>query len=194
VSNFAYLYNRAIYQRDTADLTLLQQLQDKSGSLYEDLETARAFINYYNADKIAGLDLLASQIVADTSQKTALARQTLAFWLNKETTEKPDLTNLKDLSSLLRRYPFDVALLQKATDYYNKNKQPKLAYEAILRALRFNKNSVEIQKLYILQSTELGLTEFAQDGLNDLFGIASPADYQSFLRVYEAKRAARVGF
>jgi uncharacterized membrane protein SirB2 len=189
VSNFAYLYNRAIYERDTADLTLLQKLQNKNGSLYEDLETARAFINYYKADKIAGFDLLASQIVADTSQKTALARQTLAFWLNKETTENPDISNLKDLPNLLRRHPFNVTLLQKATEYYNKNKQPKLAYEAILRALRFSRNSPEIQKLYILQSTELGFTEFAQDGLNALFTLTSPADYQSFLQIYQSKRS-----
>ncbi len=189
VSNFAYLYNRAVYERDTTDLALLQKLQDKNGSLYEDLETARAFINYYGADKIAGLDLLASQIVADTSQKVALARQTLAFWLNKETTEKSDISNLKDLPNLLRRHPFDVNLLQKATDYYNTNKQPNLAYEAILKALRFNRNSVEIQKMYVLQSTELGFTEFAQDGLNALFTLTSPADYQQFLQIYQAKRS-----
>jgi hypothetical protein len=189
VSNFAYLYNRAIYQRDTTDLVRLRQLQNKNGGLYEDLETARAFINYYNGDKMAALDLLASQIVADTSQKMAVTRQTLAFWLNKETTEKSDLTNLKDLPNLLRRYPLNVTLLQKATDYYNKNKQPKLAYEAILKALRFSRNSPEIQKLYILQSTELGFSEFAQDGLNDLFTITSPADYQQFLQIYQAKRS-----
>ena len=191
VNNFAYLYNRAVFVRDTNQLVLIRKLESKTTAFYEELQTARAFVEYYNGNKIDGLDLLASQVVSDTSSKTILARNTLTFWLNKEanSTLKTIPTTLSEFQIALQKHPLDLSLLVKATDFFNKNKQPNLAYQAILKTLRFRPNSPECQKIYILQCINMGYSEFARDGLNVLFSIASPTDYDAFMKIYEAKKS-----
>lgn len=192
VNNFAYLYNRAVFIRDTTEVPLLQKLETKSGPFYEELQTARAFIAYYNGNKINGLDLLASQVVADTSKKTILNRNTLNFWLTKEMIASennlPKTASINTYQTALRQHPLDLQLLEKAVEFFNKNKQSKLGYEAILGTLRFRSDSPKCQEIYILQCLEMGYTEFARDGLNVLFSIASPQEYESFLKIYEAKK------
>ena len=191
VNNFAYLYNRAVFVRDTNQLDLLRKLESKTTAFYEELQTARAFVEYYNGNKIDGLDLLASQVVSDTSSKTILARNTLTFWLNKEanSTLKTIPKTLSEFQIALQKQPLDLNLLAKATDFFNKNKQPNLAYQAILKTLRFRPNSPECQKIYILQCLNMGYSEFAKDGLNALFSITSPKDYDAFMKIYEAKKS-----
>jgi len=196
VNNLAYLYNYATHQRDTALLPLLRRLEQKDGNghFYEDLQLARAYVEYYNHDKITALDLLAAKATTDTSAKAALVRQTLNFWLGKETaTAAPNLANLKtqtDYQHILRQAPLNVAVLQQATDFFNRQKKPEMAYQAILNALRFSRTSPSVQKLYIMQALQMHLTDFAEDGLKDLAALTTTADYQAFLKVYQAQRAA----
>lgn len=194
VNHFAYLYNYAIVTRDTTVADLLQRLENtgNNGNFYNELQLARAYAEY-GRDKINALDLLASQTVADTSQKTALARQTLIFWLTKENITPADIASLSsvdDYQKALKKHPLDVALLQKATAFFNQQKQPQRAYQALLNALRFRRDSPDLQKLYIMQCLDLRLTEFAEDGLNDLFGITTNADYNAFVAIYQARLAA----
>ncbi|WP_428657506.1 tetratricopeptide repeat protein [Runella sp.] len=197
VNNFAYLYNVDQYTQDTTLAPLLRQLINtgNNGNFYNELQLAHAYAEY-NRDKISAFDILAAQTVADTSQKVALARQTLQFWLLKERTEEPAATasvaSLKsesDFKEALRRHPFSIPTLQKVTAYFNQRNQPKTAYQFILNALRFRRDSPELQKMYILQCLHLRLTEFAEDGLRDLFSLTSFTDYQAFLKIYQAQRA-----
>ncbi len=193
VNNFAYLYNRAIFLKDTSLTPLLQKLEHTSGAFYDELMMARAYTEYYGGTKINGLDLLASKTMSgDTSAQAVLARQTLNFWLSKENISKCDIINRlktdQDFIYALRRFPLNVNVLTAATQHFNKAKQPKVVYQAILNALRFRANSPDVQKLYILQCLELYLVPFAEDGLNALYQIASPADYEAFLKVYERRK------
>ncbi len=192
VNNLAYLYNYATHQRDTTLLPLLRRLEEKESNFYDDLQLARAYVSYYGGNKIEALDLLASKITADTSAKTALNRQTLNFWLAKESSNSfGNLVALKtevDYQNALRQSPFDVALLQQATVFFNQQKRPQIAYQAILNALRFNRTSPAVQQLYIMQALQMHLTDFAEDGLKDLAALVSPADFQAFLKTYQAQR------
>ncbi|MFN8349799.1 MAG: hypothetical protein U0X91_32665 [Spirosomataceae bacterium] len=198
VNNFAYLYNYGQYTKDTSLATLFRQLVNTgtNGNFYHELQLAEAY-SAYGYDKIAALDILASQTVADTSRKVALARQTLQFWLLKENappteTERTTIGQLKtesDFLQALRRHPFDLSLLRRTSEYFNHRKKPKIAYQALLNALRFRGDSPELQKLYILQCLHLRLTDFAEDGMRDLFAITTDADYQAFLKTYQAQRA-----
>ena len=196
VNNLAYLYNYATHQRDTALLPLLRRLEEKdgNGNFYEDLQLARAYVEYYKHDKIIALDLLAAKATSDTSAKAALVRQTLNFWLTKEATAAaPNLANLKtetDYQNALRQAPLNVAVLQQTTDFFNRKNKPEVAYQAILNALRFSRTLPSVQKLYIMQASKMHLTDFAEDGLKDLAALTTVADYEAFLKIYQAQRAA----
>ncbi|MCU0340683.1 MAG: hypothetical protein MUE30_12430 [Spirosomaceae bacterium] len=194
VNYFAYLYNYAQYARDTTLSDLLQRLGNtgNNGTFYNELQVAQAYAEY-GRDKISALDVLAAQTVADTSKKTELARQTLLFWLTRESLSPANistLTTAADYQNALRQHPLDVALLKKYVAFFNQQKQPQVAYQALLNAQRFRRDAPEIQKLYILQCLDMRLTEFATDGLNDLFSITNAADYEAFVKIYEARLAA----
>jgi tetratricopeptide (TPR) repeat protein len=193
VNNFAYLYNYGQYTRDSSMASLFHKLINTgtNGNFYHELQLAEAY-SEYGRDKIAAFDILASQTVADTSQKVALARQTLQYWLLKENSVKSAIGSLKtetDFLNALRQHPLDLLLLKRAVDFFNAQKKPKVAYQSLLNALRFRRDSPELQKLYILQCLHLRLTDFAEDGLRDLFSITADADYQAFLKTYQAQRA-----
>lgn len=197
VNNFAYLYNVGQYTQDTALAPLFRKLiaAGSNGNFYNELQLAYANAEY-GRDKIVAFDILASQTVADTSQKVALARQTLQFWQLKERSQEgaaatlaKGMTSEAEVFAALRRHPFSIAVVQKATEFFNQRRQPKIAYQYLLNALRFRRDSPELQKTYILQCLHLRLTEFAEDGLRDLFSITSATDYQAFLKTYQAQRA-----
>ncbi|MEZ4903901.1 MAG: hypothetical protein R2822_20205 [Spirosomataceae bacterium] len=196
VNNFAYLYNYGLYSRDSSLALLFRKLINKTtnGSFYHELHLAEAYTTY-GSDKLAALDILAAQTVADTSQKVALARQTLQYWLLKENEFDRTLVDVRNVKTLqeihqqLQQHPLNEALLQKAIAIFNQQNQPKLAYQALLNALRFRADSPQIQKLYILQCLKMRLTDFAEDNLRDLYALTSPADYQAFLKTYQAQRA-----
>ncbi|NBB22915.1 hypothetical protein GVN20_26400 [Runella sp. CRIBMP] len=197
VNNFAYLYNTNQYEQDTSLANLFRKLINtgNNGNFYNELQVAYAY-SEYNRDKIAAFDILAAQTVTDTSKKVALARQTLQFWLLRERTEEDAAANLAknltteaDILTALRKHPFSLPVLQKATVFFNQRNQPKTAYQFILNALRFRRDSPELVKTYILQCLHLRLTDFAEEGLRDLFALTSFTDYQSFLKIYQSQRA-----
>lgn len=196
VNNFAYLYNYGLFTRDSNFALLFRRLINTTtnGNFYHELHLAEAYTAYRH-DKLAALDILAAQTIADTSQRVALARQTLQYWLLKEQElDKNPATfaHLRDLQSIkneLRQHPFNEVLLQKAVTLFNQQKQPKLAYQALLNALRFRGDSPELQKMYILQCLQMRLIDFAEDSLRDLYALTSSTDYQAFLKTYQAQRA-----
>lgn len=194
VNNFAYLYNYTQYTKDSSQAKLLKKLVNtgNNGTLYHELQLAQAYAEYQH-DKLAAMDILASEIMSDTSQKVALARQMLDYWLIKEARPSfVNLANLKieaDYQNAIRQHPFDSGVLGAATTFFNQQKKPKVAYDALLNALRFRRNAPELQKLYVLQCLKLYLTDFAEEGLQELTGMTSSTDYQAFLKIYQAQRA-----
>jgi len=194
VNNFAYLYNVSQFTKDTTQALLFKKLVNtgNNGNFYHELQMAQAYAEYPR-NKIMAFDILASETVADTSQKVALARQTLDYWLIKEA--RPSFVNLSNLKTsadywkAVQQHPFDGGILAAATDFFNKNNNHKVAYDFLLSALRFRRNAPDIQKLYVLQCLKLYLTDFAEEALQDLAGMTTVTDYQAFLKTYQAQRA-----
>lgn len=194
VNNFAYLYNLGQFTKDTNQAILFKKLINtgNNGNFYHELQVAQAYAEYPR-NKLTALDILASETVADTSQKVAMARQMLDFWLIKEA--RPSYVNLASLKTkadywtAVRQHPFDTGVLTAATHYFNAQKNPKAAYDILLNALRFRRTAPELQKLYVLQCLKLYLTDFAEEGLQDLVQMTTATDYQAFLKTYQAQRA-----
>jgi hypothetical protein len=62
-----------------------------------------------------------------------------------------------------------------------------MAYEILLRAISWRKDSPKLYELYISQAQTIGMKDYAADGLEILRKL-SPTDYQRFLPTYQAKQ------
>ena len=91
---------------------------------------------------------------------------------------------------ILQENPLNPYVLSKVADFYNNTlKKPNDVYTFVFRATELNDTSAEIWKLYTLQSLQIGMSEYAEDGLQKLQQLSTPADYQSFLSTYQAQKA-----
>jgi Tfp pilus assembly protein PilF len=91
----------------------------------------------------------------------------------------------------LKRLPTDPATVNFAVNFNNTiRKNPEQGYQISLTALQLHPFSPELLKTYILQCLEMRLLTYAEENLDKLQFLTGAADYQSFLRVYEAKRAS----
>ena len=95
-----------------------------------------------------------------------------------------------DFDKVLEENPLNPYILNKVVDFYNtKLKKPNDAYNFVFRAVEINDNSIELWKLYTLQSLKIGTIDYAEDGLLKLKTLSTPADYQAFLSIYHAQKA-----
>ncbi|RYU95606.1 tetratricopeptide repeat protein [Emticicia agri] len=104
-----------------------------------------------------------------------------------------------DFDKALSRSPLNPVLISKTLDFYNtKLNKPNEAYNLVFNALQVNDNSVELWKLYVLQSLKVGVENYAEEGLEKIRLLASATDYQAFLSTYQAQKAlmekSKVGF
>ncbi|WP_064197211.1 MULTISPECIES: M48 family metallopeptidase [Emticicia] len=91
---------------------------------------------------------------------------------------------------VLAQMPLNSIVLRNYIEFYNeKLKKPNEAYQAIFRAVEVNDNSVELWKLYTLQSLKIGMKDYAGDGLSKVQQLSPPTDYQAFLSIYQAQKA-----
>ncbi|QHT71237.1 hypothetical protein GXP67_33590 [Rhodocytophaga rosea] len=91
----------------------------------------------------------------------------------------------------LKRMPADTAVILEASRFFNTvRKKPDLAYSTLLEATLLNPYNPEIQKAYILQCLDMQLLSYAENAMSILQQIATDADYQSFLPVYEARKSS----
>jgi hypothetical protein len=194
INNMAYLYNYSLTSTDSTLGRLVRHLTAINGGFYEELQMAQAYADYTH-NKLAAFDNLANIASTDTSQKAALVRQTLDFWLSKEAIEDSkwplpvSFKNDADVFQNLKNHPLNINLLQKVVQYWNTKKQPQKAYDALLNGLRFNRQSVQAQQMYIRQCVKMNYTEFMTDALSDLKLLISATDYQLFLKECERLRA-----
>jgi Flp pilus assembly protein TadD len=89
----------------------------------------------------------------------------------------------------LRQLPMREEVIAEAGAFFNQVQKPQEAYNVLLSGIQYNPYSVVLQKAYILQALELWLVRYAEIGLEDLKLLATPADYQAFLPLYQAKKA-----
>lgn len=89
----------------------------------------------------------------------------------------------------LRRSPFDAEMVAAAAAFERQNGQTEKAYNLVLQALPLNERDGGLLKQYALLCLDLGLSDYAEEGLTRLRSATTPADYQAFLASYQAKRA-----
>jgi hypothetical protein len=104
-----------------------------------------------------------------------------------------------DFEKALAISPLNSIVISKTVDFYNtKLNKPNEAHNLIFNALQVNDNSIELLKLYVLQSVKLGVDNYAEEGLEKLRLLTSSTDYQAFLSTYQAQKAlmekSKVGF
>ena len=196
---FAYLANYTLHRARTGNgpAVALDRLmtRDDNASFYDDVQYLQALQDYYTGDKLAAFDRLQSRAFADTSATGARFVAALRAFLVKEQTQHPSpdqlsrLRTASEYETALRRYPLDATLLTKATLFFNGQKEgSQRAYDALLTARRFRPDSPEILQLYIRQSLQMNLSEYATEALFDLRA-RHPAAYADFLPAYQAQVA-----
>lgn len=95
-----------------------------------------------------------------------------------------------DFDKALAISPLNPFIVSKSVDFYNtKLRQPNDAYKLIFNALEVNDNSIQLWKLYVLQSLKTGVDNYAEEGLEKLRVLTSATDYQAFLSIYQAQKA-----
>ena len=200
-SDFAWIYNQSIHQKSNGKSLPLRRLAESEDneSLSEDLLFANALQDYYQGDKLIAFQNFQAWSLGDSTDKKgkyyALLLNTL---LKKEKSESIFITDIKDPTGQgLKRYPLNEKVVEKAVEIFNKNKQPEKAYDAISKAIAWRKDSPKLYQLYIMQALNIGMKDYANDGLAMLQKL-SPTDYQRFLPTYQAKlqsiEKAGVGF
>lgn len=102
---------------------------------------------------------------------------------------KNKLNDPKEIEIITQKYPLNPYILKEVLAYYNKKGESEKAYRLIFQASEINTASAEIWKIYTLQSIQIGMSEYAEDGLNKLKQILTNADYQAFLSTYQAQKA-----
>ena len=90
----------------------------------------------------------------------------------------------------LQRSPLTAWIVAPAAELLRHQKQPKQAYDLVLRALPFNEDNADLLKTYVNLCLDLSLPDYAENGLIKLQAATSPADYQAFLATYQEKLAS----
>lgn len=192
-SNFAWIYNQTFYQKalgENFDLRRFSELEENE-SLSEDLLFANVIQEYYKGDKLLTFQNLQAWAVGDSTDKKGKYYQLLLnTFLKKEAVEKVNLAEIKDVIGVgLKQHPLNEAIVSKAVELLNKNRQPEKAYQVVLNAISWRKNSPMLYQLYIQQALTIGMKDYAEDGMKALQKL-SPTDYQRFLPTYQAKLAS----
>lgn len=192
-SNFAWIYNQTFYQKALGknfDLRRFSELEENE-SLSEDLLFANVIQEYYKGDKLLTFQNLQAWAVSDSADKKGKYYQLLLnTFLKKEAVEKVNLAEIKDVIGVgLKQHPLNETIVSKAVELLNKNRQTEKAYQVVLNAISWRKNSPMLYQLYIQQALTIGMKDYAEDGMKALQKL-SPTDYQRFLPTYQAKLAS----
>jgi hypothetical protein len=107
--------------------------------------------------------------------------------------------NKNDYDKALAISPLNPVVICKTVEFYNSTlRKPNEAYTLLFNALEVNNVSIELWKLYILQSLKIGVDNYAEEGLEKLRVLTGATDYQAFLSTYQAQKALmeknKVGF
>ena len=66
---------------------------------------------------------------------------------------------------------------------------PERAYNALLESININQSNVALHKLFVLQAVDLALFDYADSGLEKLRGFMDPADFASFSKSVDKRKA-----
>ncbi|PJJ47931.1 tetratricopeptide repeat protein [Hymenobacter chitinivorans] len=97
----------------------------------------------------------------------------------------------KFYAQVVREAPYLEQAVLAAADFYLSRQQDMPAYNALLKGLEYNPESVPLLKAYTLAAIPAGLGEYAAASLEKLRPLLSPAEYSTFLSQYNARRATQ---
>ena len=162
-------------------------------NISKDIQTTHIFNEYYAGDKLKALEIMQSNLMADSSASSKY-NQILLNTLLKKAKEIPssivdnEIKNKSDALKALKANPLSENIIKKSVDIFNKNKSENIAYEALINSKKWIPESAEVQKLYILQCFKIHMIPYAKDGMEAL-KTTNQAEYKSFLPVYQAQMA-----
>ncbi len=130
-------------------------------------------------------DTLSAQTLRSLNYQSSLLQNQTEEWKSV----RGKLNSKKEVEMIYRNYPLNPLVLKEIVAFYNRNGQSEKAYQLIFAATEIHSSSVEIWKLYVLQSIQIGMKEYAEEGLAKLKKIQTNADYQAFLSTYQAQKA-----
>ncbi len=123
---------------------------------------------------------------------TDAARNRKPYWeaLSYQHTGKPALAAEK-YAQAVRRLPLDPQVVTDAAAFYrSRQKDDDRAYNILVEAIRLNPYAPAVHKAYIRQALEMGLTDYAEKGLEEFRLVTTSADYGAFLPEYKAQKAS----
>jgi hypothetical protein len=180
-----------------AHLRNLENREENAGFV-DELQYLRTLTEYYVGDKLAAFDLASGRVAADSTAGGGRWRQTLTALLENERGPGQNFQSLEDFGSLktaadyeraLRRQPFNPAVLERATAFFNQKKRPERGYNALLNALRYQPAAPALLRLYSLQALEMRLPDYADEAARRYQEVATVSERGAFVPVYQAKRA-----
>jgi hypothetical protein len=197
MASYALLNNQTILNaknKKYTDFPFLKLLENEANfNISKDIQTTHIFNEYYAGNKLKALEIMQSNLIADSSASSRY-NQILFNTLLKKAKEIPasivenEIKNKTDALKALKANPLSENIIKKSVDIFNKNKSENIAYEALLNAKKWKPESAEIQKLYILQCFKIHMIPYAKDGMEAL-KTNNLAEYKSFLPVYQAQIA-----
>ncbi|HEX8351061.1 MAG TPA: hypothetical protein VF598_13945 [Hymenobacter sp.] len=100
-------------------------------------------------------------------------------------------TAAKLYARLGREAPFLEPAMLAAAAFYTEQQNFTGAYTLLQQALAYNPESVALLKTYALAAIPAGLSDYAEEPLQRLRTLLSPAEYATFRQQYDARRDAR---
>ena len=91
----------------------------------------------------------------------------------------------KSFKMLGYKDPFFEKSIETAVNYFNQNNHNvNEAYNILLNAININRYSVPINEAYILQCLKMGLTDYAEEGLENMKQFVDPTTFEEFQTHY----------
>ena len=153
-----------------------QQKRDQAKAILDSLSSQNASVR-------AVADMLLKPARPATSQSASAVRLAQIMRLPKAQQKAAAF----DVA--LQQNPFDAGLVSAAAVFFHTQKQTEKGYQILIDALAYNKNAQKIWETYAMMALDRGLSDFAAEGAAQVKQLAPPADYQTFLARYQAKRA-----
>jgi hypothetical protein len=181
--DLVYLYNGLLFWKAKAPMYDLTGWQKSLSEIFPELELLKSWQTFYHAAPLVALNQLNVSIAADTTQSGGMTG-ILAFW--KYTTAIPVKTppiSRTNAQQTLEKYPFQIAVLQKALPLV----APKKGYEAALAALQWNEENPAFYPIYAMQALKMGEIIYADEAMEKLRTL-NPALYQASQASYLAEK------
>lgn len=106
-----------------------------------------------------------------------------------EATKQP--ITLENYDKLLQKAPFNPFLIEKIATFLLTQKQPEKAYQLVFDAVQVNDKNARLWQLYSLLSLQIGLKDYAEDGLQQVKSLITGASLDAFVLKYEEQKRIR---